>query len=269
MSRFHSTLILLATVASTAAAQEPAPIQDNSFLVEEAYNQERGVVQHISTFARDAQSGNWAYGFTQEWPMLSQRHQLSYTLAWQHLAADAGSPSTSGMGDILLNYRYQALGVGGGRVAFAPRLSVVVPVGDEQRGLGTGGTGLQVNAPLSVAVGSHLVTHWNAGATRIFNAANGSESVSLTSWNAAQSVVWLAHPLFNVLVETAWTRSETPAGGDATAHVESLVVSPGVRAAFNTRSGMQIVPGLAVPIGVGASRGDRMLFAYLSVEHAF
>jgi hypothetical protein len=31
-------------------APEPGPIQDNSFLAEEAYNQEPGVVQHIQTF---------------------------------------------------------------------------------------------------------------------------------------------------------------------------------------------------------------------------
>ena len=50
-----------------AARQEP-PIQDNSFLVEEAYNQERNVVQHISTFSRLWNSKDWSYSFTQEWP---------------------------------------------------------------------------------------------------------------------------------------------------------------------------------------------------------
>ena len=34
---------------STKVESEPV-IQDNSFLVEEAYNQEAGIVQHISTF---------------------------------------------------------------------------------------------------------------------------------------------------------------------------------------------------------------------------
>ena len=65
--------LLTLLTAGTAGAQAPAPIQDNSFLVEEAYNQERGVVQHINTFAR-ARGGGWEYGFTQEWPVRGQRY---------------------------------------------------------------------------------------------------------------------------------------------------------------------------------------------------
>ena len=43
------------------AAQEASstqPIADNSFLIEEAYNQEAGVVQHISTFSRPDGGGS-------------------------------------------------------------------------------------------------------------------------------------------------------------------------------------------------------------------
>ena len=75
------------TAASRMEAQtEPTPtnaigaIVDNSFLIEEAYNQERGVVQHISTFSRAVGTTNWVYAFTQEWPVRGQRHQLSYTI---------------------------------------------------------------------------------------------------------------------------------------------------------------------------------------------
>src|SRR5689334_6991910 len=84
-------------------------IQDNSFLVEEAYNQEFGVVQHISTFTRFWNSKDWAYSFTQEWPVPGDsRHQLSYTLLLQ----ESGSfpDSGAGIGDVALNYRYQLVG---------------------------------------------------------------------------------------------------------------------------------------------------------------
>ena len=51
---------LLTTLGPTGSlgAQAPASpslppaIEDNSFFIEEAYNQERGVVQHVFTFAR-------------------------------------------------------------------------------------------------------------------------------------------------------------------------------------------------------------------------
>ena len=44
----------LLMTCSLAAGVHPAAgqIQDNSFLIEEAYNQEANVVQHISTFSR-------------------------------------------------------------------------------------------------------------------------------------------------------------------------------------------------------------------------
>ena len=45
-----AALLLAPCVGAQEAAPAPPPIQDNSFLIEEAYNQERGVVQHIGTF---------------------------------------------------------------------------------------------------------------------------------------------------------------------------------------------------------------------------
>src|SRR5206468_9590048 len=86
-------------------------IQDNSFLVEEAYNQNFGVVQHISSFTRFWDSKDWNYTFTQEWPVPGDaRHQLSYTLMTLHAGSLPGSGA--GIGDVLLNYRYQLAGNG-------------------------------------------------------------------------------------------------------------------------------------------------------------
>ncbi|HUS20121.1 MAG TPA: hypothetical protein VMZ25_10765, partial [Terriglobales bacterium] len=68
-------LILLVPVLISAQDNPPAPksvevpaIEDNSFLIEEAYNQEHGVVQHIQSFTRTWNSQDWVYSFTQEWP---------------------------------------------------------------------------------------------------------------------------------------------------------------------------------------------------------
>lgn len=47
-------------------------IQDNSFLIEEAYNQEPGVVQHILAWRR--QGRDWSNTFTQEFPLGTQDH---------------------------------------------------------------------------------------------------------------------------------------------------------------------------------------------------
>jgi hypothetical protein len=121
-------------------------IQDNSFLVEEAYNQEFGVVQHISNFQRYGNSKDWIFTFTQEWPVDAQpRHQFSYTLAALHSGSEPSSGA--GFGDVTLNYRYQLLGNGQTRVAFAPRFSVLLSAGDYRLGRGVGSTRISGFAP--------------------------------------------------------------------------------------------------------------------------
>ncbi len=252
---------------SPAAAPAPRPIQDNSFLVEEAYNQEPGVVQHISSFMRLWTSRDWAYTFTQEWPLPRHaRHQLSYTVVVTSAGAFPGSGA--GFGDTLLNYRYQLIGNGETRVAFSPRASLILPTGDSAFGRGYGGFGVQASLPLSVVLNDKIVTHWNLGATIIPNARNAAGDRARTAgYNLGQSVVWLAKPRFNVLLETVWSGEEEVMGPGRTQRSHSLLLSPGIRWAYNFKSGLQIVPGVAVPIGAGPSSGERGLILYLSFEH--
>lgn len=242
-------------------------IVDNSFLIEEAYNQERGVVQHISTFSRAVGTTNWVYAFTQEWPVRGQRHQLSYTIPVAHSADQTGA--RTGIGDVAVNYRYQMLGVGGGP-AFAPRLSILLPTGASRRGFGAGGTTLQMNLPFSVTLPARFVAHSNAGMSFTPHARNTADAVAATrEYSLGQSLIWLILRDFNFMVETLWTTGQEVAGPGRTGGATELLVSPGIRGAINFRSGLQIVPGLAIPIGVGPSRGERSLFVYLSFEHPF
>lgn len=254
--------------AQRGPAPKPIPIQDNSFLVEEAYNQGPGIVQHVSTFARAARGGGWAYSFTQEWPVAGQRHQLSYTIPVSRID-EAGAPS-AGLGDIAVHYRYQIGGGEGDATAFAPRLSLLFPSGVSRRGLGAGGTGIQFNLPFSVELPASLVAHSNAGATYTGSArdAAGNKAAALDV-AAGQSLIWLAHPRFNVMLEAAWSRTQEVVGPGRTERANEVLVSPGIRGAIDLPSGLQIVPGLAFPIGVGPSRGERSVFVYLSFEHPF
>jgi hypothetical protein len=251
---------------STQPAATPAAIEDNSFLIEEAYNQETGVVQHINTFARQRGTRAWAYNFTQEWPLFSQRHQLSYTVP----IVSAGPGTGSGIGDVALNYRYQLADGTRSGVAVAPRFSLLVATGDERQGRGTGGNGLQVNLPVSLELSPLIVTHWNAGATYTPSAKNAlGDKASTRSYNAGGSVIWLARSTFNVMLEAVWARAEEVTGPSQRLPYRIFYVSPGVRGAINFPSGLQIVPGIAVPIGVGPSSGDGQVFFYLSFEHPF
>ena len=260
--------------AIAASAQEPGttkgpkPIQDNSFLIEEAYNQEAGVVQHISAFARMLGSTGWNYTFTQEWPVGGARHQLSFTLPIARV--DETPRGRGGLGDVGLNYRYQLLGSGEDVVALAPRITILAPTGSSRRGLGAGGTGLQLNLPLSIVLHRALVVHSNAGATYTRRAHDplGNESAA-TAYNLGQSVIWLAHPKFNVMLEGAWTQTDAVVGPGQAEQNTALLLAPGIRGAIDFPSGLQVVPGVAFPIGLGTSRGERNLFVYLSFEHAF
>jgi hypothetical protein len=264
-------VVFLLGLVSLVKAQsaDPPPIQDNSFLVEEAYNQTFGVVQHINTFTRSWDSKDWIYTFTQEWPVPGDpRHQLSYTLPLQHAGALAGSGG--GIGDVLVNYRYQLVGSGDTRVAFAPRVSLILPTGDVRFGRGVGGTGVQTNLPLSVVLNKRLVSHWNAGGTFVPHAEDDSRNRSFSAgYNLGQSFVWLAKPRFNVLLETVYTTSQQVTGPAKTEWSRAMFINPGIRWAHNFKNGLQIVPGVAVPIGAGPSAGERGVFFYLSFEHPF
>lgn len=256
------------TPAQESPSQESPPIQDNSFLIEEAYNQEAGVVQHVNTFMRQ-RGGDWLYTFTQEWPVGGLKHQFSFTLPAQRVgpSSDGGS---GGVGDVALNYRYQLIGNGDTAIAIAPRFTLLLPTGDERKELGTGGPGVQFNLPVSAALSRRLVSHWNAGATFTPSAKNSlGEKAGTDDYNLGQSFVWLAAPSFNVLLETAWNSSESVVGPRQTKREYELLINPGVRWAHNFRSGLQIVPGVAVPVGIGPSKGERGVFFYLSFEHPF
>ena len=271
--KFHFLTALIGLMSLSLAAQEAKPekppgIQDNSFLVEEAYNQEDGVVQHISGFTRYRQSQDWIYTFTQEWPVGGLKHQFSYTLPWQRI--QSAPDGKRGAGDVALNYRYQLLGDGNATVAFSPRFSLLLPTGRDDQGRGSGAVGYQVNLPFSVVLGSQAVTHFNLGATHTPNAKNAvGDKANLTAYNFGQSFIWLVRPTFNLMLEIAYASGETVRGTGLKDPANSFYVSPGLRWAYNFSNGLQIVPGIAFPIGVGPSKGERGVFFYLSFEHPF
>jgi hypothetical protein len=243
-----------------------APIRDNSFLVEEAYNQDPRTVQHINTFSRDA--GDWAYALTGEWAVRGQRHQLGATLSLARVTVD--STSASGLGDVAVNYRYQVAGVDGGRVAAAPRVSLVVPTGNASRGLGAGALGIQLMLPVSVTLGSALVAHANAGVSHAgADRSSASGARSTTTYTLGQSVIWLARARMNLLLESVWSTTDAVAPTGVHTRVRALTLSPGVRWAYDLPHELQVVPGVAVPLGIGPSRGDRAVLLYLSFENPY
>ena len=218
-------------------------------------------MQHIQTFSRDWNHDEWLYTFTQEWPVPGLAHQLSYTLAYERTGG------VSKPADMLVNYRYQLLGDAEAKVACTPRLSLILPTGDPKAGTGNGSVGVQAEIAVSTVLGKRWVAHTNVGGTVVPSARDAAGQKATTrSVNLGQSFIWQTTNRFNVMLESVWSRSESVAGEGRTARQDSFLVSPGIRWAYNYPSGLQIVPGVAFPFGVGPSAGQKSVFFYLSFE---
>jgi outer membrane putative beta-barrel porin/alpha-amylase len=189
-------LLAVAVLPSRIHASEPLAkgIQDNSFFIEEAYNQEPGVVQHIFNLPIDFTNGSReiAPSFTQEWPVFSQTHQFSYTIPYIFTEDD------NGMEDMRLNYRLQALTEDEYTPAFAPRLSLVLPTGDRDKGFGAGVVGYETNLPFSKIVSDRWTLHFNAGMSVFPNVRDHH----LTNYNLGASAIYAVSRDFNLMLET-------------------------------------------------------------------
>lgn len=247
---------------TTVRAQEDAVpakgIQDNSFLIEEAYNQEPGVVQNIISLRR--QGRDTYLTFTQEMPIFTQQHQFSYSIPYSWLRSAGQRPS--GIGDVMFNYRFQALSETSTMPAFAPRLSLIVPTGNERKGLGNGSYGYQLNFPVSKIVSERITIHANAGTTSMFNV-NGRRP---RSFNVGASVVYAAAQNINFLLEAVGERNEAVNAFSRIEREKLLTVSPGARYAMNFTDA-QLVFGLGAPVVMKrAEKPSYGLFLYLSYE---
>jgi hypothetical protein len=277
---FAAAIIISLSVSSQVRAAEKRPIdviEDNSFLVEEAYNQEPGVVQHVFTavYNNDSRRRGWSFNFTQEWPVFSQDHQFSYTIPSYHFIE--GADRIYGVGDILLNYRYQALMEGDVKPALAPRFSLILPTGSGRRGTGDGVVGYQWELPVSKKLGSRFAVHGNFGVTYLpgvrarlgGSTSQLSPAHSLVSYSLGASGIFALFPRFHLMLEWVGEFEQDIDDSGKTKREFQPVISPGVRAAVVNEEKLQVVVGAAAPIGLNRKADNHGAFLYLSIEHDF
>ena len=270
--------IVLFNGFTVAQAAEPTPIEviaDNSFLIEEAYNQEPGVVQHIfnAVYSNDSRRRGWAFAFTQEWPIFSQDHQFSYSIPSYHLVE--GADRIHGVGDILLHYRYQALEEGNVKPAFAPSFSLILPTGSRKRGTGEQVVGYQWNLPFSKKIGPRFAAHANFGLTylphvrALLDPSTGQLSPrrSLVSYNVGGSAIVAVLPRLHLMLEWVGNFEESINDAGRPQRDFKPIMSPGLRAAVVNEEKVQIVIGAAIPVGLNRKADNHGAFLYLSVEH--
>lgn len=258
MNRTHALrtvcilLLPLLALAAPAAAQEggeaegPEPIEANGFFVEEAYNQEEGMLQQIAT-AMGVRHGAWSGEFSQEWPLFSVRHQLDVAV---QVAEDEG---VTGAG---AEYRYLLVGGVGEPFSLSPGVEASWSRDEDA-------WELEAVLPASVRLGETLVANTNVGVSFAADDLGGRPGLTL-----GEGLVWRATPRMNLLMEAVFNRGEPLLQGED-GEDRSFVVSPGVQYAFALGDDVQLVPGVAFPVGVGPSDGQRAVMLYLSLEHPF
>ena len=205
------------------------------------------MVQHIFTalYGNDSQRRGWAFSFTQEWPVFSQRHQFSYTIPSSSIRE--GGEHQDGVGDILLNYRFQALEEGPVVPAFSPRFSLILPSGSRDKGTGNGVVGYQWNLPLSKKIAPRLAVHANFGLTYLPKVRVPVDELdrrlspkrSLVSYNIGASGIFAFSSRFHMLLEWIVNFEESLNDAGRKEHPFKAVISPGVRAAVIDKEGLR------------------------------
>jgi hypothetical protein len=244
--RFIQTLVLGLAVACPAAAgaQQPPPaasarpfeILDNSFLVEEAYNQEAGIFQNIFGVIR-TDAGQWAATFTQEWPAPSVRHQLSYA-----------SPRISLLLRARREHSLEAARVG---------LELNLPASRQFRNIYLhGNAGVRMYPQVESSVFPSPVE------------LRASHDVALVNPFLAGSAILRVKPMLNLMFESVVLFDEHIVARAETARETTVILSPGTRFGWNLGD-HQLVLGAAVPIAHASGETNRGVFGYASWELPF
>ena len=127
---------------------------------------------------------------------------------------------------------------------------------------------MQGGLPFSIILHPRLTTHVNLGITHTPHARNefGERASTPLTRGAELRVHRSSAHQSHAGNRLDQLRRKSPAPG-VTHRSNDVLVSPGVRWSHNFSDGLQIVPGVAVPVGVGPSAGERGLILYLSFEY--
>jgi hypothetical protein len=243
-------IILPILLSFSLYAQEHSPaLEDNSFFIEEAYNQEPGVLQHIFKGAF-FENDDLALSFSEEIPIVSEKHQIAFEIAYLLLSR----PERNGIGDLAVQYRYQLFGKEDWAAA-APAFSVVMLSDLEEGDEGNTFIGYQVLLPFSKRLSENFTAHLNAGVLYFPEA-----EISSTEFFGGGSIIWL--PTWNLNFHFEYLFTTLSENGKSSS--EHLFI-PGIRYGINVGS-LQIVPGLATAVNTKRDTNE-VVMLYLSFEH--
>ncbi len=262
-------LLLILILTSALRAQDVADFEDNSFFIEEAYNQESGVVQHIGSLVNERETvrgyktSHTAFAFTQEWPVYGQRWQFSYSLGLLRHESEETAHGYEGrllgLESVDAALRYQLISGDDSPLAIAPQLSFTKR--DEWQGRKD--SGVELTLPASVRVSKRVAAHANV-AVSSFPFSDKPQSGAMIGGSG----VFAAHRRVHLLLE-ALAESERTELKNGTITETVTVLSPGVRVELSGTPRGQWIAGIALPFTFREEESSGGFFLYLSFEHFY
>ena len=243
-----------------------AEIEDNSFLLEEAFNQEWGVYQFIQKYQTFNKAGTYDYAFENEIPITDKEFQFSYEIPVAQ--PEKGRPGY--MGDMSLNLRWQPLNKDG--FLLAERFGLIVPTGNAKEDSGNNVYGFEFMQAATLTINEKWMNHWNFGFSVQPNARtnNITKRRTITTATAGSSLIYRMREDFNLMFEALLeTAQEVDAAGNKTP-ATYLTLNPGFRWAWDFEwKETQIVPGVSFPTEVINNTVENGVLVYLSIEPKF
>jgi hypothetical protein len=243
-----------------------AAIEDNSFLLEEAFNQEWGVYQFIQTYTTQNVARGYEYTFENEIPITDKTQQFSYEFA----VARQDAKSHGAISDVTLNYRLQPYNKDG--VLLADRFGLIIPTGDVDKNAGNGVYGFEFMQAATILINEDFATHFNFGFTVLPNAksAGTNERRSITTVTAGTSFIYLWKDSVNFLLEGLLQSGQSVLPDGTRSADTMLTINPGMRFAIDLEwHDTQIVPGISFPTELLNSPTEHGVLVYLSIEPTF
>lgn len=242
-----------------------AEIQDNSFLIEEAYNQDPGVYQFINIYQHDFKTGLYYSTLQGEIPLWSREHQFSFSLPARKTAA-----SVESLGDLSLNYRYQNYNKDGTMVA--QRFGAIVPTGKVNKNTSYNSVGFAWMQAVTFSLSNQFQMHVNLGLnmTPAARTKGYSQREMLTGFTTGVGIVYKHSDKVNFLTEFLYdTQEDFDEKGDTSSN-PTITINPGARFDIDLSiEKTQVVPGISFPVTVGNDEVHTGVLFYLSFEPDF
>lgn len=242
-------------------------IEDNSIFIDEAFNQDKGVQQHITTFSFFREEVILHY--THELPLINERHQLSVTVPYS--ISNSQNKNYHGINDVTVAYQYWLLKKDN-RLMATPGIAFQIPTGDTQVNNQSGFAGLTGYLALSKRISDKLIIHTNGrlGYFKKIKSPNQSSDLELPptkfhSGTSGISFVWLVSDKLNFLIENINTREHEFINNKRKTN-NQYTLNPGLRTCFNSRN-TQFVLGASCPTNLVKNKKTELGFLfYLSIE---